>query len=194
MNVRPSRYFIEAPSTMNEMLLAQHLLSKTNDLKMKRWVINQLMGTYYHNFVTHLLEGEYQRRVYQMAEQGAALTASVLSGQTMEVLSEFWGDDAELDEGASLTWMRQPHYYMGLYPYTYSAELTASTLVSQMIRKEGQPAVDRWLNVLKAGGTMKPLDLLKEAGIDMSTDEPIRRAVAYVGSLVDELEALYEKN
>ncbi|MBU8785915.1 MULTISPECIES: oligoendopeptidase F [Bacillus] len=194
MNVRPSRYFIEAPSTMNEMLLAQHLLSKTNDLKMKRWVINQLMGTYYHNFVTHLLEGEYQRRVYQMAEQGAALTASVLSGQTMEVLSEFWGDDAELDEGASLTWMRQPHYYMGLYPYTYSAGLTASTLVSQMIRKEGQPAVDRWLNVLKAGGTMKPLDLLKEAGIDMSTDEPIRRAVAYVGSLVDELEALYEKN
>lgn len=194
MNVRPSRYFIEAPSTMNEMLLAQHLLSKTNDSKMKRWVINQLMGTYYHNFVTHLLEGEYQRRVYQMAEQGAALTASVLSEQTREVLSEFWGDEAELDEGASLTWMRQPHYYMGLYPYTYSAGLVASTLVSQMIKKEGQPAVDRWLNVLKAGGTMKPLDLLKEAGVDMSTDEPIRRAVAYVGSLVDELEALYEKN
>ncbi|UOY87747.1 oligoendopeptidase F [Bacillus glycinifermentans] len=194
MNVRPSRYFIEAPSTMNEMLLAQHLLSKTNDSKMKRWVINQLMGTYYHNFVTHLLEGEYQRRVYQMAEQGAALTASVLSEQTREVLSEFWGDEAELDEGAMLTWMRQPHYYMGLYPYTYSAGLVASTLVSQMIKKEGQPAVDRWLNVLKAGGTMKPLDLLKEAGVDMSTDEPIRRAVAYVGSLVDELEALYEKN
>ncbi|MEC3608436.1 oligoendopeptidase F [Bacillus glycinifermentans] len=194
MNVRPSRYFIEAPSTMNEMLLAQHLLSKTNDSKMKRWVINQLMGTYYHNFVTHLLEGEYQRRVYQMAEQGAALTASVLSEQTGEVLSEFWGDEAELDEGAMLTWMRQPHYYMGLYPYTYSAGLVASTLVSQMIKKEGQPAVDRWLNVLKAGGTMKPLDLLKEAGVDMSTDEPIRRAVAYVGSLVDELEALYEKN
>ncbi len=192
MNVRPSLYFIEAPSTMNEMLLAQHLFSKTNDPKMKRWVINQLMGTYYHNFVTHLLEGEYQRRVYELAEQGCALTASVLSEQTTAVLSEFWGSGVKLDEGAGLTWMRQPHYYMGLYPYTYSAGLTASTIVSQQIKEEGRPAVDRWLNVLKAGGTMKPLDLLKHAGVDMSTDQPIRRAVAYVGTLVDELEKLYD--
>lgn len=178
---------------MNEMLLAQHLFSKTNDPKMKRWVINQLMGTYYHNFVTHLLEGEYQRRVYELAEQGHALTASVLSEQTSAVLSEFWGDGVKVDEGASLTWMRQPHYYMGLYPYTYSAGLTASTIVSQQIKEEGRPAVDRWLNVLKAGGTMKPLDLLKHAGVDMSTDQPIRRAVTYVGTLVDELEKLYDK-
>ncbi|WP_321827626.1 oligoendopeptidase F [Bacillus paralicheniformis] len=192
MNVRPSLYFIEAPSTMNEMLLAQHLFSKTNDPKMKRWVINQLMGTYYHNFVTHLLEGEYQRRVYELAEQGCALTASVLSEQTTAVLSEFWGSGVKLDEGAGLTWMRQPHYYMGLYPYTYSAGLTASTIVSQQIKEEGRPAVERWLNVLKTGGTMKPLDLLKHAGIDMSTDQPIRQAVAYVGTLVDELEKLYD--
>ncbi|MSO00194.1 oligoendopeptidase F [Bacillus paralicheniformis] len=191
MNVRPSLYFIEAPSTMNEMLLAQHLFSKTNDPKMKRWVINQLMGTYYHNFVTHLLEGEYQRRVYELAEQGCALTASVLSEQTSAVLSEFWGSGVKLDEGAGLTWMRQPHYYMGLYPYTYSAGLTASTIVSQQIKEEGRPAVERWLNVLKAGGTMKPLDLLKHAGVDMSTDQPIRQAVVYVGTLVDELEKLY---
>ncbi|MGG1118649.1 Oligoendopeptidase F, plasmid [Bacillus licheniformis] len=192
MNVRPSLYFIEAPSTMNEMLLAQHLFSKTNDPKMKRWVINQLMGTYYHNFVTHLLEGEYQRRVYELTEQGCALTASVLSEQTTAVLSEFWGSGVKLDEGAGLTWMRQPHYYMGLYPYTYSAGLTASTIVSQQIKEEGRPAVDRWLNVLKAGGTMKPLDLLKHAGVDMSTDQPVRQAVAYVGTLVDELEKLYD--
>ncbi|WP_271725757.1 oligoendopeptidase F [Bacillus paralicheniformis] len=192
MNVRPSLYFIEAPSTMNEMLLAQHLFSKTNDPKMKRWVINQLMGTYYHNFVTHLLEGEYQRRVYELAEQGCALTASVLSEQTTAVLSEFWGSGVKLDEGAGLTWMRQPHYYMGLYPYTYSAGLTASTIVSQQIKEEGRPAVERWLNVLKTGGTMKPLDLLKHAGVDMSTDQPIRQAVAYVGTLVDELEKLYD--
>ena len=192
MNVRPSLYFIEAPSTMNEVLLAQHLFSKTNDPKMKRWVINQLMGTYYHNFVTHLLEGEYQRRVYELAEQGCALTASVLSEQTTAVLSEFWGSGVKLDEGAGLTWMRQPHYYMGLYPYTYSAGLTASTIVSQQIKEEGRPAVDRWLNVLKAGGTMKPLDLLKHAGVDMSTDQPVRQAVAYVGTLVDELEKLYD--
>lgn len=191
MNVRPSMYFVEAPSTMNEMLLGQHLLNKYKDKQMRRWVILQLLGTYYHNFVTHLLEAEYQRRVYALAEEGKALTANTLTDITKSVLSEFWGDTVDIDEGASLTWMRQPHYYMGLYPYTYSAGLTASTAVAQRILEEGQPAVDRWLEVLRAGGTMKPLDLLKHAGIDMSTPEPIKNAVAYVGSLIDELEESY---
>lgn len=87
--------------------------------------------------------------------------------------------------------MRQPHYYMGLYPYTYSAGLTASTAMALSIQEEGQPAVDRWLDVLKAGGTKKPLELLRSAGIDMSKPDPIRKAVSYVGSLVDELENSY---
>jgi oligoendopeptidase F len=193
MNVRPSMYFIEAPSTMNEMLLAQHLLKENkDDQQMRRWVVLQLLGTYYHNFVTHLLEAEFQRRVYAHAEAGKALTAKTLTEIKAEVLTGFWGDTVEIDEGASLTWMRQPHYYMGLYPYTYSAGLTASTAVAQLIKEEGQPAVDRWLEVLRAGGTMKPLELLKHAGLDMSTPEPVRKAVAYVGSLIDELERSYE--
>lgn len=193
MNVRPSMYFIEAPSTMNEMLLAQHLLEKNKeDAQMSRWVILQLLGTYYHNFVTHLLEAEYQRRVYAHAEAGKALTAKTLTEIKTDVLEGFWGDTVEIDEGAGLTWMRQPHYYMGLYPYTYSAGLTASTAVSQLIKEEGQPAVDCWLEVLRAGGTMTPLELLKQAGLDMSTPEPVRKAVAYVGSLIDELEQSYQ--
>ncbi|MGA9224803.1 MAG: oligoendopeptidase F, partial [Mesobacillus sp.] len=193
MNVRPSMYFIEAPSTMNEMLLAQHLLNENkDDQQMSRWVVLQLLGTYYHNFVTHLLEAEFQRRVYAHAEAGKALTAKTLTEIKAEVLTGFWGDTVEIDEGASLTWMRQPHYYMGLYPYTYSAGLTASTAVAQLIKEEGQPAVDRWLEVLRAGGTMTPLELLKHAGLDMSTPEPVSKAVAYVGSLIDELERSYE--
>ncbi|EKN67553.1 oligoendopeptidase F [Neobacillus bataviensis LMG 21833] len=192
MNVRPSMYFVEAPSTLNEMLLGQHLLAKNEDKQMRRWVILQLLGTYFHNFVTHLLEAEYQRRVYALAEEGKALTAKTLSEVTGAVLAEFWGDTVEIDEGAGLTWMRQPHYYMGLYPYTYSAGLTASTAVAQLIQEEGQPAVDRWLEVLRAGGTMKPLELLKHAGVDMSKPDPIKKAVAYVGSLIDELERSYE--
>lgn len=191
-NTRPSTYFIEAPSTLNEMLLANHLLAKTDDKRMKRWVITQLLGTYYHNFVTHLLEGEYQRRVYNLAENGTPLTANVLSEQKLEALENFWGDAVKLDEGAGLTWMRQQHYYMGLYPYTYSAGLTVSTAMAHKIQTEGQPAVDRWLEVLKAGGTMKPLDLIKHAGVDMSKPDAIKEAVAYVGSLVDELEKSYE--
>ncbi|ANS51565.1 oligoendopeptidase F [Bacillus thuringiensis] len=193
MNVRPSMYFVEAPSTMNELLLAQHLLATTDDKRMHRWVILQLLGTYYHNFVTHLLEGEYQRRVYALAEGGQALTATTLTEIKTNVLSTFWGDSVEIDEGAGLTWMRQPYYYMGLYSYTYSAGLTASTAVAQMIKDEGQPAIDRWLDVLRAGGTMKPLELMKHAGIDMSKPDAIRQAVSYVGSLIDELEHSYQE-
>ncbi|MCU7666693.1 oligoendopeptidase F [Bacillus thuringiensis] len=193
MNVRPSMYFVEAPSTMNELLLAQHLLATTDDKRMRRWVILQLLGTYYHNFVTHLLEGEYQRRVYALAEEGQALTATTLTEIKTNVLSTFWGDSVEIDEGAGLTWIRQPHYYMGLYSYTYSAGLTASTAVAQMIKEEGQPAIDRWLDVLRAGGTMKPLELMKHAGIDMSKPDAIRKAVSYVGSLIDELEHSYQE-
>ncbi|GAA0329303.1 oligoendopeptidase F [Bacillus carboniphilus] len=191
-NTRPSTYFVEAPSTMNEMLLADHILSKTTDKRMRRWVILQLLGTYYHNFVTHLLEGEYQRRVYTLAEKGVPLTAKTLSEQKGEALANFWGDTVEIDEGAKLTWMRQPHYYMGLYPYTYSAGLTVSTAVSQLFKEEGQPAIDRWLEVLKAGGTKTPQELIQYAGVDMTTPDAIKKAVSYVGSLVDELEKSYE--
>ncbi|KQL50462.1 oligoendopeptidase F [Heyndrickxia shackletonii] len=190
-NTRPSRYFVEAPSTMNEMLLSKHILKQSDDENMRRWVILQSLGTYYHNFVTHLLEGELQRRVYDLAEKGTPITAKILCEQNLELLANFWGDSVELDEGAGLTWMRQPHYYMGLYPYTYSAGLTASTAAAQMIEEEGQPAVDRWISVLKAGGTLKPLELMKLANVDMSTPDPIRKAVAYVGSLIDELERAF---
>lgn len=190
-NARPSMYFIEAPSTMNELLLADHLMTNSDDDRMKRWVILQLLNTYYHNFVTHLLEGELQRRIYRLAMNDEPITAKVLSEQKGDVLKSFWGDSVVIDEDAKLTWMRQPHYYMGLYPYTYAAGLTASTAVAQIIREEGQPAVDRWLDVLKAGGSMTPLELMKLAGVDMSEADPIHRAVDYVGSLIDELEYLF---
>ncbi|MCH4888396.1 oligoendopeptidase F [Acidaminobacter sp. JC074] len=187
LNTRPSRYTVEAPSTMNEMLLGRYLLANNDDKQLKKWVILQFMGTYYHNFVTHLLEAAYQRKVYDFAEAGTPLTAKLLCDTKLEVIRGFWGDSVEVDDHAGMTWMRQPHYYMGLYPYTYSAGLTASTAVSEMIFEEGQAAIDRWLEMLRTGGKLKPLDLLKVAGMDLSSDAPVQKAVAYVGSLIDQL-------
>ncbi|MCG7407292.1 oligoendopeptidase F [Paenibacillus sp. ACRRX] len=192
INARPSMYFIEAPSTMNELLLAQHIMKQSDDKRMRRWVIEQLLNTYYHNYVTHLLEGEMQRKVYAAATAGEALNATRLNELKLSALSTFWGDTVELDEGAGLTWMRQPHYYMSLYPYTYAAGLTASTAAAQLIQEEGQPAVDRWLQALRAGGTLSPLELMKLAGVDMSTKQPIQAAVRYVGELITELEQLFD--
>lgn len=190
-NSRPSLYFIEAPSTMNEMLLANYLLTHNDDLRFKRWVISNIVSkTYYHNFVTHLLEAAYQRKVYELIDAGEAVNATVLNHLKRSVLEDFWGDTVDITEGAELTWMRQPHYYMGLYPYTYSAGLTISTQVSKRILKEGKTAVDEWLAVLQAGGTKSPVELAQMAGVDVTTDQPLRDTIAYIGHLIDELERL----
>lgn len=193
-NARPSLYFIEAPSTMNEMLVANHLLKSSEDPKFKRWVIASIVArTYYHNFVTHLLEAAYQRKVYERIDEGKSVNAGILNTLKRGVLEEFWGDAVDITDGAELTWMRQPHYYMGLYPYTYSAGLTISTQVSKRILEEGQPAVDEWLEVLKAGGTKTPVELAQMAGVDITTEQPLRDTIAYIGELVDELERLTEE-
>lgn len=192
MNTWPSPFFVEAPSTLSELLLGQYLLDQPIDGRMRRWVISQLLGTYHHNFITHLLEGELQHRIYALAEEGEAVTAEVLSTVKGEILGEFWGDTVQIDTGARLTWMRQEHYYMGLYPYTYAAGLSAATAVVQLIRSEGRPATERWLQALKAGGSMGPQELMLLAGVDMSNPEPLRQAVAYVGSLVSELEQNFD--
>ncbi|MDD3866519.1 MAG: M3 family metallopeptidase, partial [Eubacteriales bacterium] len=189
----PSLYLVEAPSTCNEMLLSQDLLSQNDDPRFQRWVLaSMIQNTYFHNFVTHLLEAAYQREVYQLADQGEFLTATVLNKIKRDVLEKFWGDSVEITEGAELTWMRQPHYYMGLYSYTYSAGLTIATAASQRIRREGEPAVEDWLTALRAGGSVSPVEFARLAGIDINTDQPLRDTIAYIGSIIDQLETLSE--
>ena len=145
-----STYFVEAPSTMNELLLGHYLLKTSDDKRFRRWVLGAMIGnTYYHNFVTHLMEAAYQREVYQIVDAGGSVQAETLSGIMKETLQKFWGDAVELTEGAELTWMRQPHYYMGLYSYTYSAGLTIATEMCKRIEKEGQTAVEDWKKCLR---------------------------------------------
>nr|WP_106778795.1 oligoendopeptidase F [Lysinibacillus timonensis] len=193
-NAEPSLYFIEAPSTMNEMLMANYLLNNSTDTRFKRWVISTIVArTYYHNFVTHLLEAAYQRKVYEEIDQGGSVNANKLNELKRNVLKEFWGDTVKIIDGAELTWMRQPHYYMGLYPYTYSAGLTIATQVYRRIQTDGKLAIDDWLKVLKAGGTKNPYELAQMAGIDLTSEQPLRDTISFIGSLVDQLEQLTEQ-
>ena len=191
---RPSTYFVEAPSTMNEMLMANHLMKNSDEPRMKRWVLSSMISrTYYHNFVTHLLEAAYQREVYKIIDNGGSVQASTLNKLKRDVLEKFWGDAVTINEGAELTWMRQPHYYMGLYPYTYSAGLTVATQVSKRILIEGQPALDDWKEVLKAGGSKTPVELAKMAGVDITTDKPLLDTIAHIGNVIDEIIELTEE-
>lgn len=197
LNSDPSMYFVEAPSTTNELLVENYLLKLAEDkkdLRMKRWVLSQMVAkTYYHNFVTHLLEGWYQREVYNLVEQGKDVNASILNKIFKETLEKFWGEDVLLDEGAELTWMRQPHYYMGLYPYSYSAGLTIGTQVSKNIRENGVEAANKWKEVLKMGGSKSPQQLAQLAGVDVSTDQPLKDTVKYIGELISEIEQISKK-
>lgn len=189
-----SGYLIEAPSTMNELLLAQDLLRKNTDKRFRRWVLSSLIGhTYYHNFVTHLREAWYQREAMNIIEQGGAVNAETLSGIFRKNLETFWGDAVELTEGCELTWMRQPHYYMGLYSYTYSAGLTLATQAALNIAAEGESAVARWRAMLEAGSTRDPLGLAAIAGIDLSTPDALEHTIAYISGVIDEIAALTEE-
>ena len=105
---------------------------------------------------------------------------------------KFWGDTVQIDDGARMAWMRQPRYYLSLDPYTYSVGLVASTAMSLLVQKEGKPAMQRWLQVLVAGGTRKSLALMQIAGVDMNSPQPIHDTVAYVGRLVAELERSFD--
>jgi oligoendopeptidase F len=183
--------FVEAPSIMNEVLLARHILARTTDPRKRRWVLAQVLGTYHHNFVTHLLEAELQRQVYRLAEGGQPVTAALLNERKRAILQGFWGDTVEIDDGAAMTWMRQPHYYLGLYPYTYSVGLVAATALAEKSNREGPAVLSQWLDVLRAGGTLPPLELMRQVGIDLSSLQPIRDAVAYVGRMIEELEASF---
>lgn len=187
----PSLYFIEAPSTANEIIMELYLLGKVKTKEERKWVLSEIIArTYYHNFVTHFIEAYYQREVYKLVDKGESVNADILSDLFKETLKKFWGEDIELTEGAELTWMRQPHYYEGLYSYTYSAGLTIGTQVAQRIVKEGESAAKDWLETLKLGGTKNPLELAQRAGVDISTDKPLKDTISFIGKIIDELETL----
>ncbi|MGP1521543.1 MAG: oligoendopeptidase F [Treponema sp.] len=182
-----STYFVESPSTMHELLLSNYLIKNAKDDRTKRMALALLVSnTYYHNFVTHMLEGYFQRKLYKLIQKGESV-APILSQLKLETLKEFWGDTVEIPEYAGLTWMRQSHYYMGLYSYTYSAGLTISTAASLKITKGEKGAVDQWKEALKAGGTLTPLEFAKKAGLDLTTDDPFIQTVEHIGSLIDEI-------
>ncbi|MGO1454114.1 MAG: M3 family metallopeptidase, partial [Alkalibacterium gilvum] len=178
---------IEAPSTYNELLLTDYLKEEAKDPRMERNVLSKMISkTYFHNFVTHLLEAAYQREVYRLIDEGKSFDADKLSELKRNVLEEFWGDSVELEAGAELTWMRQIHYYMGLYPYTYSAGLTIATQAFLKI-KSGEASVDGWLEFLALGGRKAPAEATKVAGVDITTDQPLKDTINYLDESVDRI-------
>jgi oligoendopeptidase F len=190
----PSTYIIESPSTFNELLLTNSLIAHTNDARMKRFAYTKLLtNTYFHNFITHLLEAAYQREVYALVDAGESFDAQTLNDITRTVFKRFWGDSMTFDADSDLTWMRQSHYYMGLYSYTYSASLTVATQAFLRIRDHQPGAVDNWLHFLQLGDSLDPIQSAKVAGGDITTDAPLHNTIQYLSGVVDDVIHLSEE-
>ncbi len=187
-------FIVEAPSTTNEIIMAHYLLKTNPDKRFRRWVLScMISNTYYHNFVTHLLEAAYQREVYKIVDAGGSVQAETLNRIMRETLERFWGGEVEITEGAELTWMRQPHYYMQLYSYVYSAGLTIGTQMCRRIETEGDAALNDWKKALAAGGTLSPEEFAAAAGVDLASEKPLMDTIAYIGEIIDEIIELTEE-
>ena len=167
--------------------MANHLIRNAKSTREKTWIQSVMISrTYYHNFVTHLLEAAFQREVYQRVDSKQPLSANILNQIKLDQLKKFWGDAVEIPNWAGMTWMRQPHYFMGLYPYTYSAGLTLGTKVSKMIENKLIKPED-WIEVLKAGGTKAPLELAQMVGVDLTSDQTLIEVIEEISNIIDEI-------
>lgn len=191
LSYEPSLYFIEAPSTANEVLTCNSLLKKNQDPDFQTYLISELISrTYFHNMVTHLLEAAFQREVYTRLDNNEYLNGDILCQIKLDVMKQFWGDDFAIGDEAGLIWMRQPHYYIGLYSYTYSAGLTIGTAMAKQLEDNPDQVVAKWLDTLSLGASLSAQDLAKHAGVDVTTDQPLLETIDYVADLVDQLEKL----
>jgi oligoendopeptidase F len=189
---RPSMYLIEAPSTFHECLFTDYLLKESDDPRRERYILSKMISrTYFHNFVTHLLEAAYQREVYRLVDEGKSFDAKTLNQIMLDVYKKFWGDSVEIEEGVGRTWMRQPHYYMGLYPYTYSAGLTIATQ-AYLKWKDEELSMEQWKEFLKLGSG-DVAESAKVAGVDITTDKPLKDTIRFLDESVDRIIELSEK-
>lgn len=191
LDFNPSTYIVETASTFNELLLTDYLSTTSQNNQQKRFALGKLFNnTYFHNFVTHLLEAAFQQKVYQLVDKGKSFNAQILNDLKLDVLKQFYGDSLDYNEGTELTWMRQSHYYMGLYSYTYSASLTISTQEFLKFKENPTAERDNWLDFLAIGNSLSPIDSANKLGIDITTSTPLENTISYLETVVDEIIAL----
>jgi oligoendopeptidase F len=186
-------FVAEVASTVNEGLLLQHLLKNSDDDREKAFLINHYLNGFRGTFFRQTMFAEFEKKIYELVEAGQVLTADLLDETYYALNKLYYGDglawNAE-DELIAHEWSRVPHFYYNFYVYKYATGIVAATSLVQQILGEGEPAVDRYLNFLKAGGSNYSLDILKGAGVDLTTPTPIVAALDNFVSLLDQWDAL----
>lgn len=183
-------FVAEVASTCNECLLMHDLLEKTTDKEQRKYLLNHYLDSFKGTLFRQTMFAEFEKNAHEYCAQGKPLTAEALSQMYLELNQKYFGPDMEKDEEIAYEWMRIPHFYTPFYVYQYATGYSAAVALSAKILKEGKPAVDAYMNFLKGGESKDPIDLLKMAGVDMTTEKPVADALSLFGELVAELEAL----
>lgn len=183
-------FVAEVASTCNECLLMHDLLEKTTDKEQRKYLLNHYLDSFKGTLFRQTMFAEFEKTAHEYCAQGKPLTAEALSQMYLELNQKYFGPDMEKDEEIAYEWMRIPHFYTPFYVYQYATGYSAAVALSAKILKEGKPAVDAYMSFLKGGESKDPIDLLKMAGVDMTTEKPVADALTLFGELVAELEAL----
>lgn len=183
-------FVAEVASTCNECLLMHDLLEKTTDKEQRKYLLNHYLDSFKGTLFRQTMFAEFEKNAHEYCAQGKPLTAEALSQMYLELNQKYFGPDMEKDEEIAYEWMRIPHFYTPFYVYQYATGYSAAVALSAKILKEGKPAVDAYMSFLKGGESKDPINLLKMAGVDMTTEKPVADALALFGELVTELETL----
>lgn len=185
-----SIFTAEVASTVNESLLMQHLLEKETDAEMRKYLINYYIEEFRTTLFRQTMFAEFEMLTHKEIENGGVLTAKWLCDVYDDLNKKYFGPALSEDEYIRYEWARIPHFYRGFYVYQYATGYSAATAISKRILTEGEPARKDYIEFLKSGSSDYPVELLKIAGVDMSSPEPIRMAMETFKDLVDELEKL----
>lgn len=185
------RIFVaEVASTCNEILLMEYLLAHTTDKKERAYLLNHYLDSFKGTVYRQTMFAEYEMVTNRMAEEGQSLTAEALTKVYYDLNCKYYGPDMVSDPEIGVEWARIPHFYYNFYVYQYATSFSAAVAIARSILKEGAPAVERYKKFLSGGCSQPPVELLKIAGVDLTTAQPIQDALEVFGQVIEELEEL----
>lgn len=188
-----SIFVAEVASTCNEALLNHYLLNTIDDEKKRLYLLNHFLEGFRGTVFRQTMFAEFEHIIHQKAQAGEPLTPELLTKTYYDLNKKYFGEDIVVDEEIGLEWARIPHFYYNYYVYQYATGYSAATALSNQILEEGQPAVDRYLEFLKAGSSDYPIEVLKKAGVDMTSSAPIEEACKVFEEKLNEMEELLAK-
>ncbi|WP_182200028.1 oligoendopeptidase F [Paraliobacillus salinarum] len=188
-----SIFVAEVASTCNEALLNEYLLEQTTDEKEKLYLLNNFLEGFRGTVFRQTMFAEFEHVIHKQAQEGEALTPDKLTKEYYDLNKKYFGEDITIDKEIGLEWARIPHFYYNYYVYQYATGYAAAQSLASQILTEKQPAVDRYLGFLKAGSSDYPIEVLKQAGVDMTEKTPIMQALDVFEEKLDEMEKLLDK-